>query len=439
MPIEYKNLHPRFFLQYFSQSRQMNWTLADQMITSGSNFVTSILGVRILGGKEFGIYSIVFIGFLLMGSLQWAIISSPMMTFSQKLTRSEADDYFRVILWQQLIFSTALSLLVFLSMEEVHAFFPDAELGSLSLPFAIATFFLQMQEYSRRYYFSKGKSAFVLIQDVVRYLIQIGSLVLFWKFSIHIRTSGMLWVLSCASLLALVISFSGFPGLLGSWRNFYPIMVRQWHYSKWLIPTALMQWISDNAIILVTGSLLGAWSVGVLKAAQNIMGITNILLQAFDNIVPITASRLFHTEGSVGLVRYLKKTALLGGGAVIILSVIWASFAKFWLKLFYGNQFSEYGNIVSWYALISVIIFLALVVRSGLTALEKTKSWFISYAVMAVFNALIAYPVVHFWGLEGALWGLLLSLLLLTFLSLTYLRMQLRESSLSIPSLIGNP
>ncbi|NIP32882.1 MAG: hypothetical protein GWN62_25785, partial [Aliifodinibius sp.] len=84
--------------------------------------------------------------------------------------------------------------------------------------------------------------------------------------------------------------------------------------SKWLIATAVLQWLNGNLLIVSAGALLGTAAVGALKAAQNLMGVTHILFKGLDNIVPVRAAQHHRAGGTEDLMRYLTKTTLLGIG-----------------------------------------------------------------------------------------------------------------------------
>ena len=52
-------------------------------------------------------------------------------------------------------------------------------------------------------------------------------------------------------------------------------------------------------------------------------------------------------------------------------------------------------------------MFLGLPLRSGLRAIEHTKTIFRAYLWMTVFSLLVAYPMVEYFSLSGVLLGIL--------------------------------
>ena len=67
-------------------------------------------------------------------------------------------------------------------------------------------------------------------------------------------------------------------------------------------------------------------AVGALKATQTLMGITHILFQGRDNIVPVRASWYFHHGGKKRPLTYLQRVTLLGRLVTAIVAVIAAAY-----------------------------------------------------------------------------------------------------------------
>ena len=89
------------------------WALADQVIVSGSNFLSNILLARILGIEEFGRYVLAWTVVLFVQGLQFSAVSSTMLSIGPKHDAEAARSYFGAIFVHQAIFgmvSAALTL-----------------------------------------------------------------------------------------------------------------------------------------------------------------------------------------------------------------------------------------------------------------------------------------------------------------------------------------
>ena len=88
-------------------------TLIDQVIVSGSNFLSSILILRYLGIKEFGIFSFFWLIILFIYSIQQSLIISPLFSNSPKYKNSNLNIFYGNIFIQQIIL-IILTLLIFI-------------------------------------------------------------------------------------------------------------------------------------------------------------------------------------------------------------------------------------------------------------------------------------------------------------------------------------
>ena len=293
----------------------INWALADQAIVSGVNFITGLLIARFLGIEEFGVFTLVWMAVLFVSSIQMAMISAPMMTIGPKQNDDERPSYYGAVVMQQVIFSTLTSLLLWIGVAYSDLVNPQWNVAHLAMPLAMALFFFQNQDFLRRLFFTEKQPLLAFISDVVSYLGRIMVLVLLFLYA-TLTTANVLWIIAISSALALMVGFTKIKMLTFDSNQLVPVFKHHWVLSKWMTASAVMQWTSAQYFILAAGSLLGPVAVGALKAAQNIIGISNILFQGLENIVPANASRNFKVNGVKGLKLYLAKVSLFGGGGL---------------------------------------------------------------------------------------------------------------------------
>src|SRR5437879_5905535 len=89
--------------------------------------------------------------------------------------------------------------------------------------------------------------------------------------------------------------FSGVGCL--QFRSLREVFVRHWKISRWLAPSAFMQWSSGNLFAMAAPIYYGAAAAGILRAAQNIVGVAHIWFLGLDNVVPAEAARRMHSKG----------------------------------------------------------------------------------------------------------------------------------------------
>ena len=103
-------------IRFLNKHQKLNWTIADQGVVSGVNFITGLLIARFLGIEAFGVFTLVWMAVLFVNSIQIAMISAPMMTIGPKQSDEERASYYGAVVMNQLIFSISTSILLWVGV-----------------------------------------------------------------------------------------------------------------------------------------------------------------------------------------------------------------------------------------------------------------------------------------------------------------------------------
>jgi len=342
---------------------------------------------------------------LFIKGLQQAMIISPMMSIGPKQEESEAPLYYGSMFGQQLSAAALSSVVLFIGTMFCGLFYPHWKVGSFVLPLALTAFAHQLQEFIRRYFFTRGKPFVAFVNDFICHGGKIAAIV--WLFVIGaLDTATALWAIAATSVLSFLVGLKSLDEVRRPSRaQFASVARRHWGFSKWLTASALMQWMSTNFFTITAAAFLGASAAGAMRAAQNIMGALHILFFGLDNVTPISASRILHEQGVRPMVAYLKKVIVLGGAVTVSFAALAAYAPEFWLTTVYGDDYRGFGFVLQWYALIYVVIFFSAPLLAGLRALEETRPHFWACAASTLFTIAGFAPLISGFGLAGALAG----------------------------------
>jgi O-antigen/teichoic acid export membrane protein len=192
-------------------------------------------------------------------------------------------------------------------------------------------------------------------------------------------------------------------------RVFRDVCARNWEFSKWLLPSALMFWTTSQAFLVMSGVVLGAAVTGSLKAAASITGILNILLLALDNFAPVQASRAQHLGGPAELRCYIGRLAWLTGALTAATLAVLCISPDQVVHLLYGERYQGIGYLVRWLCAPAAVYAIGTVLVIWAAAREWTRLIFLSYVAATVFTAIVAYPLALYGGLGGMVFGTLAS------------------------------
>ncbi len=384
----------------------INWALFDQGLVSGSNVLTGILLARFLGADGFGIYSLAWAILLLVASVHLPLIVGSMMSIGPKHTAEDAPGYYGAVIVHNLAVAVAGAAIVMITAEVSGRLVPAWDIQGLALPLAAATFATVWQEFFRRYFYTRGRPASAFAVDASRYVVQIAVLIgCFLLAPGAIDAGTTIWIIAAAAALPAVISLNFLGAVQFSARTIRSVWVRHYHASKWMVMSQPIEWASEYVFMFAAGTFLGTGAVGALRASQNVAAMTNILFLSLINVVPARASRHLHEGGEAAMSGYLKRVTFAAGGATAAVCLILAVAPEFWLRLLFGEEFAQFGEILRWWSLYYVINFFALPLRSAFRAMEKTRPVFIAQFIGACFAVLAAVLVVPWLGLRGAVIG----------------------------------
>lgn len=398
---------PASFLRRFVGGREL-WALSDQALVSGANFVTNLILARSLGLSGFGVYALSWTVVLLISGLQMAIIISPMMTIAPKQETALRPLYFGAVTVHELCFSVSSALCLYLATLASARWFPTWHVRPLALPLAVATGAFLLQDFARRYFFTLRRSRHAMLCDALSYLTQLP--LLWWLGSRkQLTTSGALWIIGFTSLFSVAFSLFWREEMHFSRDTIIAVARRHWAMVRWLVPSAVLQWTSQNLVLVFAPVYYGAAAAGALRSCQNIVAIAHIWFLGLENVVPAEASRQLHEHGVEHSLQYiwkiLRNWGLLTLGFMLLISIT----PSFWLHLLYGAQYAQFGYVLRLYSLLYLITFLGVPLRAGLQAVEYVAPALWSYGVTTIFAAAAAGPLAKHFGLVGVLLGLIAS------------------------------
>ncbi len=388
--------------------QSLNWTLVDQAMLSGVNFLSGVLLARALGLSEFGVFSLAWLFAGGFSGLQNSLIAAPMMSIGPRQTVEQAPSYFAAVFLQQIGFASATVIVTFSGALLLSRIYPSWEIGDLILPFVAVTFAYQCQDFMRRYFFVRGRVWSAIEIDAISYLGQLA--VLGWLFAVDgLSPAVALWVIAATSGVAAIVGSFQLGPLKWRQTEFRAVLKRHWRSARWLGGATLIGLGAGMLFPIVAGAMLGTAAVGALRAAQNMMGFAQAFFFALENIVPRRAAFHYHHGGLGALKRYLVRIALFGGTATIGVTLFFAMAPSFWLRLIFGEEFAGYGYLVQWYAVLYVLMFFSVPLNAGLRTLEETKAIFVSVCAGAIVAVSLAYPMVAAFGVSGVVFGQLIA------------------------------
>jgi O-antigen/teichoic acid export membrane protein len=379
----------------------ISWTFADQAMVSASNFLMTVLIARYLGSVEFGRFSLAWLLVLLLTRVQLSLIIAPSMSIGPKQSSADVSAYHAIVLAHALTLAGFAFFVLLGGMLLAAAWFPEWQIEGLALPVAFAAVAFQLQDFARRTLFIRDQPVAAFANDALSYLGKLIALAAAIKLT-PMDSGGVLWLIAITSAIPAMLAIPG----RGPWRwdrEFAHVVTRRHgRFAVWLLAANVVSWLSATLPMTVAAAVLGSWAAGALKAAQTMLGVTNVVIEGAELTAPKWASTRLQRAGPTGLVACLRQIAVLVGGPTAIVAGVAALYPELWLRLIFGANYAEYGNVVRWTAAAYLVFALAAPARIGLNAIEHTSPHLVASILSAIIGGLVVYPFVRTMGVSGA-------------------------------------
>jgi O-antigen/teichoic acid export membrane protein len=394
-------------LQLFTSTllSQKSMVIADQLVTSGGSFVTTIILARQLGIADFGIYSTIVMVLYLVLSVSTALIVSPYQVLQANSSNPKAY-VSALLLWQVVLcgvltlVSLPLLVLDFTWIESIKPFvYPSLLLMVLFL----------VQDFLRKILLANQKANQALIIDAITVGLQ-----LFW-FGISYHELNLQYALTIVSVTyipSIVVGVFFIKPVLPTIKLMLTTAVTQYQTGKWLLLTAVLQWWAGNLFVMASGFFLGMKALGALRLAQTLFGVLNVLLQVFENHTLPVAARLYQQSETV-LKKYLWNTTRKSTFLMLPITLLLVVFAKEIFLLSGGKEYVEYAYALQGMAVLYLVIFAGYSARIAIRVLSLNKDFFVGYLFTLVFSLIGAQYFIQHWGILGVIAGLLINQLVL--------------------------
>jgi O-antigen/teichoic acid export membrane protein len=430
--------------------RRAGWSLADQAVISGANFLTIYLLALHMELSEFGLYTVAFVGLLFLNSIQDALITQPHNVLSAKRDEVAYREFTSILAVIQCVAALAISLLI-AGIGILMWLYGFTGYGALIVAVGIAAGPWMFQEFVRRVLYTKSDSFGAFVNDVVSYGLQVAGIVLLIFFAGIPRKELGILILGISSCVA---------GLLGLWQlrshvsfsklsggGIRSIWTEVFEFGQWLIARKLVDWVGKHGHTWLILVLLGPVMVGVYKAVSHFINVLNIGQKAAQTYLPSRGSRIYAEQGVEGLNAWLPTTQRKVLIPFTVACILLVMFSRPILAVAYGDKFNDLGFAwgLEWIIIIGVAARWVTVANNPVTialmALRDTRALFWTSILAAVTLATCGVALIYQFGIFGVAFAKLLIAILL-YSTTRYLyrrRLQRRSPTIHSPIMTEQP
>lgn len=374
--------------------------LADQVVLSGSNFLTMLLIGRTLAPSQFGVFTLALTTLLVANTAQAALVVQPHSVIGSARDGESFRNYTASTVLLQVGLLTALTPLLIL----VSLVAPVSGLsGPTLIPAVGALWAWQLQELARRVQYAAGQTRAAFINDSLAYGLQPLAIALL-AVTGALTAQTALVAIGATSAFAVVVVVGtakfagGVPHLTEVGANL--------RFGSWLLAGQVAYVIGTQSYMYLAASMGTPAAAAQLRVALLLLGPLNILLFYLGTSIPPALSRQRHNEGVRRglLASYVSVIPLYVSylGAVVLLAPVF-------LGLLFGDQYKAAGGAVLWLGGYYLLALHIQIITVGFQVAREPRAIFLAYIPAALTTVAFGRSLVDLDPIAGPAAGMALS------------------------------
>ncbi|MEM6325649.1 MAG: glycosyltransferase [Bacteroidota bacterium] len=384
------------------------WSVLDQGLFAGANFVVNILLARWLPPEAYGSFAVVFSVFLLAGTLHGGWFVEPMLVFGAGKFESRFAAYVRMLLREHARFSVVTGI----GLGIVGAAFlasGNSLLGSDFLAAAAASGFILALWMMRRACYVADRPDWAASAGAVYLVLVIGGAAGLFAMGWLSGTTGFLLMAAGSAIACIQLGYQlGVFRARGDWA--LRLEARRVHitYGKWAAPTGALEWVHTSLPLLVLPLFVGLEGSGTLRALYN---LAQPALHVFSALALIALPAFVRARAS-GEIHRVAKIVGAGMGALALgYAAVLMVFGTFIVDVLYKGQYAVTTVQLAIIAGISVVAAFTGVLLAWLRSEERPDVIFRARMAAVGAASTVGVALTALFAVAGALASDLISLL----------------------------
>jgi O-antigen/teichoic acid export membrane protein len=308
-----------------------------QVITSLTNFVTTIAIARATGLEALGLFSIGFLVVQIARNFQTGILLAPMAAITPTLGGPDHAAYATYVLRNAGRFALIAAGGAAVVLALPGALGLEVGVSAIALPVAAALFLSVTADYFRRYFFVFGAPGRALVVDGARNAVQLAAIACIIVIGAELSAPAALLAMAAGGAVATVLGGTMHMALLRHRAMERRVRPRHREFLKWMTPGFALESVQMNLPYFIAYAVLSAEVVGLARAMHQFANLLNLPVNALQHIVPTLAAEAKAVRGDAAMIRILWHTFLLAAAFLATASVFLVVFSDDLIAVMVGE------------------------------------------------------------------------------------------------------
>jgi O-antigen/teichoic acid export membrane protein len=380
-----------------------SWTLVDQCVVSGGNFLLNVLLARKLSQDDYGEFALFLGTIFLLRAIDYSLISYPVAV---RLHGTPEHERARLLGNTSVLASAlALAFVVVMALGSVLAGDDD-----IVVPACLCFLCWQAQETSRRYLLADFRYRAAVAGDGIAYVGQ-ALLIAFFIWVDTITLTAALYLMSVTFALGALVHVSKLRFAWPDLTEAYRLAGEYFSIGKWSIVSYELVLIRVQLFPWILAATAGTAATASLQAGLNIANMMNPIIFGIGNAIPQVAAHAHRTEGVAGAWRAASGYVLFGLGPIVIICAAILLMPDLALHLAYGPTSPYLAGALSLQllAIAGVLDYIAEMISKTLLGVEAGRAASAVNVLAVGVAAGLAFALIGPLGVVGACLALVIA------------------------------
>jgi len=386
------------------------YSIADQALAVGGGFLVNVALARTQTKEEYGKFVLSYSVLTFLLGLYYATFLDPFTVYGSGRYRARFSEYLRLTVRSNALLSLVLTGILVLICGILSWIAPhliSRALWGLALTAAI----LLSSYFLRRVFYVQRQPALAAVSSLVFFVTVACGL---WLLARAHRLDSFTVFLSLA--LGWIAAGAAFGRRVRFGKPTQPFLALEpqywrhhWNYSKWALATAFVFQFTTQGYYWLVGGFLSAKQVAELRAAYNLVAPADQVFIALSFVVLPALASHYAAKRMDKLLSLWKLYVFVNVGVTAFLFLGVGFLGKPVMHVLYAGKFDDLFPLLLRLALYPLVMGIAITIVQALSALEQPKRVFYAFICSGTATFLVGIPLVVYFGLQGAVYGMIFS------------------------------
>lgn len=384
--------------------------LLDQGLSVGGMFLVNVALARTQTKEQYGMFALSYSIFTFLAGLHNAAVLEPFTVYASGRYQARFATYLRLMMRSNLLAGLTLSAGLLLTCLIFFWIAPSLNSPPL-LGLALTVSFILTGSFVRRSFYVVRQPALAAKTSLV-FFITVASLLWLAAEAHELNGFSVFLILALGWVIAGLVFLRKLPfgNLQSAFLDSEPHYWREhWAYSRWVLATAFVfQFMHQGYYWLVAG-FLSVRDVGELKAMYVLIApVEQVIISLAFLFLPALAAK-YAAQNMDAFLALWKKYGLLTVGITGTFALGVRAVGTRVIHVLYAGKFDDLAPMLFLLALVPLTMGIGNTMSDAIRAAEKPRLVFYSYVSSAFATFLLGMPLVRYFGLKGAVYGMLVS------------------------------